>query len=86
LPDIVSFNSVIRAYTNVGNIRDALSILEAVTVAPTIHTFKPIIALALEAHQPDFAIEIWSRAMQARATPDTEAFNLCLSALVVRPF
>jgi pentatricopeptide repeat protein len=83
MPDIVSFNFVIGAYTKAGNIHDAVSILEAVTMAPTIHTFKPIIALALETHQPSLAIDIWSWAICARVMPDTEALNLCLSALMV---
>ena len=86
-PDIVSFNAVIGAFASGGDLGRALSVLDAITVAPTIHTFRPLMTAALAAGQRDLVLDLWARALRSRVLPDTEALNLCLQALVVRtPF
>ena len=83
-PDIVSFNTMIKACGSTGDLDSALQLYGLITarrLEPTIATYSTLMAAAAKVGSASRALEVWSYIGQQGLRPNTTCMNVIIAAL-----
>ncbi|OMO76647.1 hypothetical protein CCACVL1_15505 [Corchorus capsularis] len=84
-PDLISYNTVIKAFCDMGSLDSAVSMLDEMEkkgVNPDVITFNTLLDSFFKDGRAVDGEKIWSRMVQKNVEPDTRSYNAKLMGLV----